>query len=52
MTNEQTEELIKELQRLNDILLNMAQVQAIQVVNRQTPVKGFQELPKIRKTTS
>jgi hypothetical protein len=49
MTNEQTDELIKELKRLNDILLNMAQVQAILIVKGQTPVKGFQDLPKIRK---
>ena len=55
MTNEQTNELIKELKRLNDILLNMAQVQSIPLASTlkkdRQAVDGIQELPKIRKPT-
>jgi hypothetical protein len=56
MTNDQTEELIKELKRLNDILLTWVQLQGVQVAaglrKERRKLDGIQELPKIRKPTS
>lgn len=56
ITKEQLEEVLKELRRMNDILLAMAQMHAASFVpmlaKSKKTVEQVQELPKVRKPTS